>query len=296
MVDVVAEEVVVLDDAAAEALADAEFDSGFTDAPTEVTPPVVKEEAAEAVVVEPAVVVPEVKFRQITEAEYTALMAASTQIEQIRADQARIRDTAAGKIGGLERTLATLQAATPAGTTVEITDDMFADLKKEYPELGDLVLKGMRNVAGKLKGTAPAVAPDPTQIDTTLTNRLVALQIEGLDDERPNWREVTGPVNSNTPYRQWLAKQPAEYQAKLGSTNSAAIISRSITKFETDAAAEKTAADAVTAAAEKAAAAKLVKKPTRQQVLEAAATPRGAGGHTPAVAAEDDFAAGFKNG
>lgn len=291
---VVEEEVVVIDPAVVEAAAaeEADFESGYANAPTEKTPPAEEEKPA-------AEVVPEVKYRQITEDEYTALTALSTQIESLRADSTKKIDTAFGKVGGVERTLAALQTATPAGHTVEVTDDMFGDLKTEFPELGALVEKGIKNLAKGLKGTAPAAAAlDPKQIETAVTSRLVALQMEALDEDRADWHEVIGAPESNTPYRQWLATQPADYQARLASTNSAAVIAKSITTFETHAAAAaapaaEAAKKAVAEAAKKAAAEKVAA--TRQQRLEAAATPRGAGGHTSATV-EDDFEAGFKSG
>lgn len=308
---------VVLDDEAKkaaeqEAAEAAELEAGFTDAPTEKTPPAVEDEAATKAAAEKeaadkvaadaaaaAALAAQPKHRQVTEDEWAKLNAQVAQIDQIKADNRKELDKAFGKVGGLERTLATIQAATPAGYAVEVTDDTVADLAKEFPELGALALKAFKTFASKLKGTAPvapvAIAPDPKEIESTVTARLVALQTEALDDDRPNWREVVGTQESKNAYRTWLATQPPEYQAKLASTNSAIVISRSILKFEdAKAAADKAAASAAEkatkAAAEKAAADK------RRGVIAAAVPPRGDGGHAGAGTPEDDFEKGFKEG
>lgn len=291
----VAEEVVVPSEEVvitpAQADEDADFDSGFADAPTAETPPA---EEPPPVVADPVVeAAPEVKYRQVTEAEWGDL-------ESRRAEQAKKLDQAFGKMGGLERTLSEIQKATPAGTAVELTDDTVAELAEAFPELGGLVLTSLKKMASKMKGTgSPAAATlDPQQIEAAVTTRLIALQTEALEDDHADWREVTGAPDSNNAYRQWLAAQPADYQQKLVSTNSAAVISKSITKFKDQAAAAATAASATATAAAKAAsdkAAKTAAANTRTQRLEAAATPRGTEGHS-ATETEDEFEAGFKSG
>lgn len=295
--------------AAAEAAEAAEFESGFTDdAPTEVIPPAAEDEAAKAAVKEAAdkvaadaaALAAQPKYRQVTEDEWTKISAKAGEIDQIRADHRKELDKAFGKVGGLERTIATIQAATPAGYAVDVTDEIVADLAKEFPELGGLTLKAFKTFAGKLKGTAPVAAaapaaPDPAVIEATVQTRLIALQSEELEDARPNWRSITGTPESKTPYRLWLAAQPAEYQAKLASTNSATVIARSLDKFE---AAAAVALKEAAAAAEKTAAetAKKAAADKRRGVLAAAVAPKGSTGHAPGATAEDEFDQGFKEG
>lgn len=291
------------DAAAVEAAEAAELEAGFTDAPTEVIPPVIVDEAAKAAEKEAADGVTAAAaankpvYRQITEQEWTQVQSTAAAIDTLKTEHRKELDRAFGKVGGLERTLKTIQEATPAGHTVEVTDADVADLAKEFPELGGLVLKSLKSVAGKLKGTAPAApaAPDPALIEATVQTRLIALQSEELEDARPNWRTITGTPEAKTPYRVWLATQPAEYQAKLASTNSAMVIARSLDKFE--AAAASIAKDAA-AAAEKAAAeaAKKAAADKRRGVIAAAVPPKGSTGHVPAGSADDDFEDGFKNG
>lgn len=299
---VVTDEVVVVDNAA-EIAAQAEFESGYLGEPTEsalpVTPEEIEKKTAEDAAAKKAAddkaaaekaAIPE--YRQITVAEYNELKAMSTQIDTIRADHRKELDKAFGKVGGIERTLTALQAATPTGYTVDVTDDVVAELAEVFPELGKMTLEALKKFASKLKGTAPPAAVaaevDPKQVRTTVETQIVAIQTEVLEDEHPDWRTIVGDKDSNNDYRKWLAKQPAEYQQKLVSTNSAAVIGKSIVKFKAE------AAEVAKAAAVKVAADKAVPS-TRKQRLEAAATPRGAGGHT-TDDTEDPFEEGFKTG
>ena len=291
------EDVVVVED-------DLEFEKGYGEPtvtpPAKTTPETPPEETLEEdppeeappEVAPPADPAPEVKYHQLTEDQWAEMQALSTQVTSIRADHAKRLDTAFGKVGGLERTLQQLQQATPAGFTVDITDDIVAEISEEFPELGKRTLAAFKQFASKLKGTGPAtVAPvDTAEVETRLQAEVkslfVASQIEALDDAHPTWREVTGAPDSKTPYREWLTKQPAEYQQKLASTNSATVISNSIDRFTKDAAAAKAAEEAKP------------KEPpvsTRKQQLAAAAVTKGAGGRAPAATDDDDFEAGYNS-
>jgi len=279
--DVVVDDVVVDDGS--------EFEEGFSGVPTEPKAPPAGETPPEELTPPPAETPPkEEAYHQLTEAQWQSLQAMSTQIDAVRADGVKWRDTAFGKVGGLERTLQQLQAATPSGFTVDVTDDIVAELAAEFPEVSTRTLAAFKVFASKIKGTGPAASPTATvDFDKEISTRLVALQVEALEDAHPTWREITGERNSNTPYRQWLAAQPAEYQQKLNSTNSAQVLSRSIEKFE--------AAAAETARAAEAAKVKGEEPSTRKQQLAAAAVTRGAGGRAPTTTDEDQFEAGFNS-
>lgn len=283
------DKVVVEEDGIVDDDVDLEFEEGFIGKPTEKSPPAAGEPPEGAEVLPEGGTEPEIKYHQLTSEQWESLQTLSTQIDSVRAEGAKWRDTAFGKVGGLERTIQQLQAATPAGIDIEVTDDIVAEITEEYPELGGRVLAAFKKLASKIKGTGQAVqqpAASTTDVESHIQKevqtRLVALQLEALEDAYPTWREVTGAPDSSTPYRQWLAKQPADYQHKLGSTNSAAVIGRSIEKFEKE-------------AAEAARLAEATKAPTRKEQLAAAAVTRGAGGRTPTTTDDDEFEAGYNS-
>jgi len=260
-----------------------EFNAGFEDKPTQEVKAAPVEEA-------PAPEAAPIEYAQITVAQWNELLAKSTEIDAIKADTRKGIDRALGNYGELQRTLATLQSATPQGYTVDVTDDIVADIKAEFPELGDLTLKAFKQFASKLKGSAPApVQPaiDPEQfaqqVSKAVQAQYIAAETEALLDDYPDWRAIVGGADDkDNAYRQWLVAQPAEYQARLVSTNSAAVISKSIATFQK--ATAKPAAPAAKPAS------------TRQARIEAAVVPRGSGGSAPAPTGQDDFAAGFLSG
>lgn len=294
------EEVVVNEAQQIEAQIDADFSSGFDDTPTGATSPAKEEpapKAEESKEAPPTEAAPpaEPEYRQVTKAEWEDLMAKAATIDQMRADYPRKLDTAFGKVGGLERKIAELQAATPAGYAVDVTDDIVAEMAAEFPELAKGTLSAFKAFAGKLKGTAPAhaaaAAVDPAQIAGMVKGQIAAEQEALIEDEHPQFRALIGAPGSDSPYRQWLAKQSAEEQQRLSSTYSAAVISRSITRFKEAQAAEQAAAEAKRKADESAAQASR----DRQGRFAAAATPKGAGGHAPGPTEDDEFQQGFKS-
>lgn len=81
----------------------------------------------------------------------------------------------------------------------------------------------------------PVQPPVPAEIDAKADARAIALQVKALEDEVPDWRSIVGVKgNTSNAYRRWLSKQPPEYQDELNSTNSAAVIARSIAKFKAE--------------------------------------------------------------
>jgi len=261
-----------------------ELEAGFDGAPT-------TEEALTPVEEVSPGSVP-VEYARITKTQWDELLAKSTEIEQIRADNRKGIDTALGKYGELARTLGQLQSATPSGYTVDVTDDIVEDLKAEFPELGNLQLKAFKKFASKLSGTASATSQafDPAQMEQQVSDavasRLIVMQTEALEDDYADWRTIVGTqADKDNAYRKWLGTQSAEYQTKLGSTNNAAVISHSIARFQKDTVSRVATRPAAPA-----------RPSTRQAQLEAAVSPRGTGAHAPSPTGDDDFTAGFNSG
>lgn len=244
----------------------AEGFEGTASAPTEKPDP-------EAVVVaEPEAP----RLAQITEDQYQQLLAKATAIDEIKAAQEKQFGTAFGKIGGIERVINQLQAATQSGEVVEISEDDFEEMRAEFPELAAMQVRGLNKVLSKLRGTGQAPAQfDPSQIDGRVQEQLSpALQdIERRYETKllrayhRDWDEV---VTSDA-FKEWEKTLPAEDQAKLASSTDAEYIASQLDRY-------KSAAKTIS---------------SRQKRIEAAITPRGTGGHAPAPSEDDDFNAGF---
>lgn len=277
---------------------DDDFDSGFAGAvtPTE-TPeladtPAAEEAAAQAEPVAQDPPAPE--YVQITREDLAGLKASAAAVEELRATLTSQTDKTFGKIGGLERLVKELQATTPSGEAVELSEEDMAEFAQEYPELANMQRAVLNKALGKIKlrGTGTEQGFAPEQIDELVSQRLqpaldgVSEQVERLVESRllakehPDWKEIVdaGNPDSKNPYRTWLAAQPAEYQTQVNTSSDSGVIGASIAKF-------KTAAKAQQAISQ------------RQSRIDAAVTPRGVGGNAaPSSSDDDDFNAGFTSG
>lgn len=288
-----------------EAEANAAFESGFTGKPIEptgdATPAGEIEEEPEKPEVKPAPVVELPKLAQITEVQFQSLMANAKTVEDVKSAMEKRFNDAFGKMGGLERTLKQIQDATPVGQAISVSDEDLAELKTEFPDLTANLAKGLTRVLGKMKGTAPAPTFDPASIDERVNSlvearvsqereaTLKAVAVERLTDRHENWREIIGPKDSTTPYRQWLAAQDPVYQATVLDSWDARVISKSIDAFHTF---EKEKQK------KKPASPKPNGSDARNQRLAEAVLPKGnaAPSKPQQLTAEEEFEAGFKSG
>ena len=266
------------------------FASLFNDGPTETpagneqtqTP-----EPAEAAQ-EPA---PPPKLAQITEDQYAELLARAAAVDELKAGLDKKVDTAFGKIGEINRLIASLQQSTPAGEAISLNDDDLAELSSEFPEIAAMTAKGLNRVLSRLKGTggtspdiesivqqrlAPVMEALPTRVEAMVSEKLLA-------KEHGDWRAIVGKPDEKTEYRAWLSTQPAEYQKTVSETYDSVVIGESLTRFKAEQAKAQAAAEDARKKAEAA--------NQRKSRFEAAATPRGMPGNTPL---ESDETAGFR--
>ncbi len=224
------------------------------------------------------------KYVQITQEQFDSLQAAATKTTAIEGQLSKVF----GTMGDMQQIVKKLQSATPAGMSIEIPKDAFAEMERDFPELAAHLRAGLEKSLKGVRGTADGVAADPDAVGKLVDEKTAKLQIEALEDAHPTWREIVGAVGSDgkhdpeNPFRKWLATQPAEYQAKINATNSATVITRAIDKFI-----------AAKAALPKTPATPAPKVAARNDRIRDAIQPRGDGGQ-PAPPAKDDFAEGFR--
>lgn len=262
-----------------------DFDSGFNNAgPTQTTTPAEELDTAPdevAVVVEtPA---PEPKYAQITEEQLANLLQISTAIPDIKAENKRQFDAAFGKIGGMKEALDKIQSATPAGQMLEISEDDFAEMREEFPELAAMQIKGMNKALSKLRGTGTAF--DPSQIDGRVDERVTAaVQASERKAEaklmRAYHRDWIDVVRSNE-FKAWHETLPADERTKLKLSNDSEFVADYLDRYKAS------IKPAVLKVDDKAA-------NSRQKRIEAAINPKGTGGHAAGPSEDDEFDAGFK--
>ncbi len=252
---------------------DADFDSGFTaDAPIPTTTPdaVTKPapvDPASAPATAPAPVTP----------EWT------TAIDEIKAEHKKRFDDVFGKVGGMQQLIQSLQASTQSGQPVTVSKEDFAELIEEgYPDLAELQVAGLNRVLAKLNtrgtGGQQPQAFDPKAVEEIISNRLASEKESTIRETLFDMHEDWETVRSTPEYAAWVKENKiAERKDRTGALYEQSwnptFIGNLITEFK----ATKKAAS------------------TRQNVLEAAITPQGSGGHTPARTDDDDFDAGFRS-
>lgn len=236
---------------------------------------------------------PAPEYVQITKEQFETLMASATKTGTIEGQLSKVF----GTVGDVQQIVKKLQAATPVGQQIKLPKGAFAKVRKDFPELADLLESDFADALGT--GASPVetptvvapVATDPEAISSAVRTQAIRHELEALDDAHPKWREITGAVSRpedvdpNHPFRQWLAKQPVEYQKQLNSTNSYAVISRAIDKFHAVTAKPVTPVKP---------APKVV---VRQDRIRSAVTPKGDGGQAaPAKTVDDAFREGYASG
>lgn len=227
----------------AEQQADADLEAGFDTSPPKTTEKAPEAEVKtddgkppEAEVKTEVKEEPKPEYVQLTKEERDQLLALRDRTLELGTKFDRV----AGTFGNVQEAVKKLQSATPQGMTVELTDEDFKELEADYPGLAGQIRTVLQKSFGKLKGTAPAAvvetttkAPEKSMADLVREARKEQ-ELEALDDAHPEWRKMVGEYGDETKgneYRQWLAKQPADYQTKINNTGSALVTARSIDMF-----------------------------------------------------------------
>lgn len=220
------------------------------------------------------------KYVQVTEEEWSRVSSSAAKIDEVTATLGKRLDDARGEMGGLKRRLSELQTVTPKGESVQLGDDDFAELKGEYPELGELTVKGLNRVLGKLKGTGT----DPAAIEKAVA----PLRDDMLEMAFPGWKdEVRTPD-----FKDWLTGQDETVKA-LAASDSHADAARLLRKFTTRTKTEAAKPAAARAARTPAAPAASAQPSMRSRQIAAAVAPRGDSAAPPSTSGKTPFQAGF---
>jgi hypothetical protein len=239
------------------------------------------------------------EYVQISKEDWEATKASAVKTEAQLAK-------AFGTMGQMQQVINALKDATAKGEAVELTDDVVAEIKADYPDLAAPLLKALQKALNGQRGTGKAddkkgqdAAKDKISDSAELIDQALAKrEIEALEEDFPHWRDIVGATakgvqpDPENPYRKWLSTQSPEYQKKVNETNSSAVVRKSIEKFQTDTAAP---------APKPAPAQTPPKKPpppdtSRQDRIKGAIQPRGDGGSPARQTEEDPFEEGFRTG
>lgn len=287
-----------------ETKAEAAFGLGFGDTPPAETLPakVVDEPAAEPA--KPVVVAPvppeKPRYVKLTEQEWNNTKAAAGKVATLESQVAKLAGSIPKAEQIIQQAVERVQSQTPAGVSVEFSDEDFAELAADFPEIAKMTRASFERVFKKanVRGTgAPnGVAPDPDAIDKAVDARLKARdeaavaatrekEMTTLLEVYPDWEKIVGrplpgsTVTADTEWRKWATTN----DVSALSTWSAAELQASIAKF--------------TASQKPSTPAKPDKAAVRRAVIADAETPRAEGNPPPLnqpVSAEEAFGSGFK--
>lgn len=282
-----------------EAKAEAAFGVGFGDTPPAAIPPVKVVEDAPLETATPAAVgpvpVPEKpQYVRVTKQEWDNAKASLGKVPTLESQVAKLTGSMPKAEQLIQQVIEKVQAQTPAGSAVELTDDDFAEFQETFPEVGATMRKSLDKIIKRMnvRGTdgTPAAIDEGTlakAVETVLTGR----EQQALEKTHPTWKEIVGAVDlskgdklpeGNT-FRQWLATQSGAYQEEINATKSPAVVQSAIERFL---AMPKTSTPA-----------KPDKAAARRAVIADAETPRAEGNPPPLnspQSADDAFASGFK--
>jgi hypothetical protein len=275
-------------EAAEEARAQADFESGMPAEPEPTKPGAKSDNAAKPAPKPAAAAPPPPEYVRLTRIQFDALNASAARTAGFEAQLSK----AFGAIGGVQKVLSDLRSGSNA-RRFEIPKDAFAGMERDFPELAEHTRAALEATLRGATGFAGGADIDPEQMTRLITEHAAKArteaEIESLEDEYPTWRAIVGQVDiskqqpdKNNPFRKWLATKDSPYQLKLNSTNSAAVISRAIRTFQAETKATGAAAPSLRAQLQAAR-------------IKGAVQPRGDGGHVePSLSsAQDQFEAGF---
>lgn len=271
----------------------ASFAAGFDEATPAETPTAQGSTAPDQQPEPTAETPPASEYVQLTRQDFEKIMAATEKVGTYGSQF----DKVFGTIGNLQQQqqqlIGRLQSETPRGSSVQIDDADFAELKENFPELAGQTKAAIERIFKKANlvgtGTPAPVMVDDEKVREAWKTQRIREELEELSDLHPDWQTIVGrPEEEGNEFRQWLAKQPEDYQNRILNTTSARMTARAIDRFLEAKLPPATARGSTTAAPAN----------IRQRRMMEAAQQSGTGIRpTPQrPTAEDEFRSGFLNG
>ena len=287
-----------------EAKAEAAFGMAFNDAPpAEIPPAKVVEEpkpvAPKPVAAAPAVAPPKPEYIRPIKQDWDNLKAAAGKISTLESQVAKLTGSIPKAEQIIQQAVDKMRSQTPAGVSVEFSDEDFAELAADFPDIAKSTRASLEKIFKKANvrggGDAKPIALDESAVAKVLDTILAGREKQAFEEAHPAWKDIVGAVDvkagekppENNSFRQWLAAQPPEYQKKISDTQSFAVVHSAVDRFL---ASQKAVATITPPARPDRAAA-------RRAVIEDAVTPRADGNPPPAaprVSAEEAFGNAFK--
>lgn len=137
-----------------------------------------------------------------------------------------------GEIGNINRTIQQMQAA-PKGDA-PVTDEVAAALaeaesiSEEFPEIGGPMVRALKAIAAR----SPKASEPDGAFDERVSAKVIQLRqaeaLETLLDDHPDFYAV----RETAEFKAWKDKQTPEYQQRINTTESSAVLSKALTTFK----------------------------------------------------------------
>ena len=234
------------------------------------------------------------EYVRVTRQEWDNNKAAVGKIASLESQIAKMAGSVPNADQIEQRIVEKIRAQTPSGQAVEFSDEDFAELSAEFPELAKLTRTTLERLFKKsgVRGTGPTNSSNGIDVAKEVQKVLLERDEKAFTKAYPTWSEivgapaVTGGQPVQTDFRKWLTTQPPEYQKAINETNDWSELKESLDAFHNS---QRTAAPAPSVTPNRAAA--------RRAVMEDAVTPKTDGAAPPLVqpiSAEDAFGASFQ--
>lgn len=208
------------------------------------------------------------QYVQITRSEWDAYLQRQADLQ---AELVKLRDTATGQIGGLQRALTQVQSG------AELTADDFAGLKElGLDDVAESIARDLSSALKKVPRVAHVESTAPVDPEAITRKVLFDIGVRGLEEAHPDFREV----RDSAAFQEFMSKKPQAEQEEFATTINPAFASRYFTEFKKQRASTPTAS-------------------ARRDRFAAAETPRGSPTPPPrggGQSEKDAFREGFASG
>ncbi len=174
------------------------------------------------------------EYVQLTKKQLEDLLAGVAEYREGKTTLGKRLDDAFGQLGGINQFLASLKQS---GGSVKVTAEDFPELNEEFPEMAAALAKGIGQILSRSKGGAPALTEEQIKSTAATIARSEArnqARLDRMDELEPEWEIIAGKEGESTPFRQWLAAQPADYQKVVKDTWDPKVLAKAISKFKED--------------------------------------------------------------
>ncbi len=138
-----------------------------------------------------------------------------------------------GEIGNLNRTIKQMQTApkseAPATDEVAAALESAEQVAKDFPEIGEPMVRALKAVASR----APTAAPVPeVDIDARLAQQFQAARLrdaeEALAEEHPDFKSVIVTPE----FQSWVSKKPADEQKRIATSQNPFVASKYLSEYK----------------------------------------------------------------